>query len=695
MTQFTVSRTIRARSSIGRSLSARSIRLLLLLSVMAICRAPILEASNTLPTDLTALSLEDLMDISIYTASKHKQKISEAPASVTVVTRNEIIKYGYRTLADILESVNGFYTTYDRGYHYLGVRGFSRPGDFNTRLLLLINGHRMTENIFDSSLIGTEFLLDVDLIARVEIVRGPSSSLYGTSAFFAVVNVITKRGEDLGGVEISADAGSFGTYKGRFSYGHVFDNALEILISGSLYDSAGQGLYFKEFDDPETNHGLTSKDADQQQFQSAFLNVSYGALALQAGYVSRDKRLPTAAWETVFNGRTVLVDEQVFADLKYEAPLGEHSDVMARVSYSVYDYYGEYPFDYAEEEDDPPDLAINRDVAEGKWWLGEIKLSTDSIRRNKITLGTEWRLNTQQDQENYDQGWEDDPWLDDHRDSSIWALYLQDEIKIRDGILLNVGVRYDYYDTFGGKANPRIALIYQPFDETTIKVLYGKAFRAPNVYELYYNDGDDEDATQKGNADLRPEEITTYEVVAEQTLGKHFRGKVSLYHYKIDNLISEETDPDDELIVYENAHETEANGVEFELMAKLDGDIEGRARYSFSDAKDGKTGNWLTNSPRHMGKLNISFPVVSKKLFGGLELRYVGERKTLQGNISDAFLIANATLSSDRLFKGIEMSLSVYNLFDKRYGDPGSEENEQDIIEQDGRTFRIKFLYRF
>lgn len=179
---------------------------------MAICWAPILDASDTLPTDLTALSLEDLMDISIYTASKHKQKISEAPASVTVVTSNEIIKYGYRTLADILGSVNGFYTTYDRGYHYLGVRGFSRPGDFNTRLLLLINGHRMTENIYDSSLIGTGSLLDVDLIERVEIVRGPSSSLYGTNAFFAVVNIITKRAEDLGGVEISSDAGSFDTY---------------------------------------------------------------------------------------------------------------------------------------------------------------------------------------------------------------------------------------------------------------------------------------------------------------------------------------------------------------------------------------------------------------------------------------------------------------------------------------------------
>ncbi|MEE8399281.1 MAG: Plug domain-containing protein, partial [Desulfobacterales bacterium] len=174
MIMINVISNVHARPSIGPSLSVRVIGLLLVLSVTIICWAPTLEAADRLPADLTELSLEELMDMSIYTASKYKQKISEAPASVTVVTRSEIIKYGYRTLADILGSVNGFYTTYDRGYHYLGVRGFSRPGDFNTRLLLLINGHRMNENIFDASFIGTEFLLDVDLIERVEIVRGPS-----------------------------------------------------------------------------------------------------------------------------------------------------------------------------------------------------------------------------------------------------------------------------------------------------------------------------------------------------------------------------------------------------------------------------------------------------------------------------------------------------------------------------------------
>ena len=137
------------------------------------------------------------------------------------MTADEIKKFGYRTLGDILRSVRGFYVTYDRNYSYVGVRGFSRPSDYNTRLLLLIDGHRLNENLYDSVYVGTEAVLDVDLIERVEIIRGPSSSLYGSNAFFAVINIITKSGRDLQGVEGSAEAGSFHTYKGRLSAGRT------------------------------------------------------------------------------------------------------------------------------------------------------------------------------------------------------------------------------------------------------------------------------------------------------------------------------------------------------------------------------------------------------------------------------------------------------------------------------------------
>src|SRR5580692_6802382 len=123
--------------------------------------------------DLAEQSLTDLMNIKVYGAARYIQPASDAPVSVTVVTRDEIDKAGYRTLADILRSVRGFYISNDRLYSYVGVRGFSNPGDYNTRVLLMVDGHRLNDAIYEQAMVGTEFALDVDLIARVEIIRGP------------------------------------------------------------------------------------------------------------------------------------------------------------------------------------------------------------------------------------------------------------------------------------------------------------------------------------------------------------------------------------------------------------------------------------------------------------------------------------------------------------------------------------------
>ena len=187
-------------------------------------QAPEPEPEQKPATELSQLTLQELTELkidSVYGASRYTQKVTEAPASVTIITREEIRKYGHTTLADVLRSVRGFYVTYDRNYSYLGVRGFSRPGDYNARVLLLIDGHRLNDNIFGGALIGTEFPMDVDLIDRVEIIRGPSSSLYGTSAFFAVINVITRGADSTKGIEASGSLGTFDTRKGRLSYGRT------------------------------------------------------------------------------------------------------------------------------------------------------------------------------------------------------------------------------------------------------------------------------------------------------------------------------------------------------------------------------------------------------------------------------------------------------------------------------------------
>ncbi len=125
--------------------------------------------------DLTKLSLNELTKVhieTVYGASKFEQKVTRAPSSVTIVTADEIQKYGYHTLADLVKSVPGFYINYDRQDAYIGVRGVSRPSDYNSLLLTLVDGHRVNDNVYDGTYIDGEFTLDFDLIDRVEIIRG-------------------------------------------------------------------------------------------------------------------------------------------------------------------------------------------------------------------------------------------------------------------------------------------------------------------------------------------------------------------------------------------------------------------------------------------------------------------------------------------------------------------------------------------
>ena len=163
------------------------------------------------------------------------------------------------------------------------MRGFTSLGDYGSRTLLLIDGHRMNDPIFDTAAVGTEGLVDVDLIERVEFIRGPGSAIYGSNAFFAVINVVTRSGASVNGVEASVSGGSLETYSGRVTLGKKLANGLEYLFSATYYDSDGQDrLYYKEFDAPETNHGVASH-RDGDAFWSLLGKVSYGDFTLEGG----------------------------------------------------------------------------------------------------------------------------------------------------------------------------------------------------------------------------------------------------------------------------------------------------------------------------------------------------------------------------------------------------------------------------
>lgn len=637
--------------------------------------------------DVASMGIEELMQLkvtSVYGASRYLQKTKEAPSSVTILTNQDIRNYGWRTLAELLNSVRGFYTTYDRNYHYVGVRGFGRPADYNSRILMLVDGHKINDNIYFQAPIGTDFPIDLDLIDRVEIIRGPSSSLYGANAFFGVVNVLTKKGMDLKDVEVSGATGSFETYNGRMSYGyHNKEKQADFLLSGSYMESQGpRNLYFKEFDDPATNNGRVP-NRDQDQSRSLFAKSSLKDLTLVGAYQYRWKAIPNASYGTVFNNtETSSTDERAYLDLRYEKSFREGWDVLARVFYDYYYYSGHYLYDY-------PPRTLNKDTAYGQWAGTEIKATKMIQDKLKLTFGMEYTFNFQQDTGNYDL----DPYaryLDDRRDSSVWGAYFQGDYALTPRLILNAGLRYDYYSTFGGTANPRAAIIYNPFGKTNLKLIYGRAFRPPQDFELYYYS-----ETEKGNPGLKPETIQTYEVALEQQFSDVLSGLCSLYYYRIDNLISQTVVPHETVTTFENAKPIEAKGIELALNGNWPNGWKGRLSYTFQETYVQENGAELSNSPRHMIKLNLTAPIIKDKIFAGLEERYASSRKTLAGSATEAVWITNLTLFAPRIWKNLDFSASVYNLFDYAYGDPASEDFRQDQIPQDGRSFRIKLTYKF
>ncbi len=620
----------------------------------------------------------------VWSASKYQQKASEAPSYVSIVTAEDIRTYGYRNLAEIVGSVSGVYTTYNRNYHYIGARGFSRLGDLNTRVLLLTDGHRINDTIFQQALIGTDFPIDIDLIERVEITRGPGSCLYGTNAFFAVINVITRKGKAVNGIEMSAEAGAYESYKGRMTCGKRFSNDFEMLASGSLYTGQGKDhLYYSEYDDPATNYGIAdSRDGDRSS--QAFLSLSHKDFSLSAAYSTHKKEVPAASFDTAFNEDFYTVDERAYIEAAYSAQLNRWADLFATLYYDRYVYEGKYPYDW-ETAEGVPYILKNRDEDLSEWLGSEMRVNLNLGPKTRLTLGGEYLHSLHQNMFNYDEN-PYAPWLRESEKEDSWAFFIQSEIRITENLIFNGGIRYDRYESFGETFNPRVALIWHPVAGTALKAIYGTAFRAPNLYENYV-------VEDVSSPELDPEEIRTYEIIWEQEVAENFKFLISGFYYTIDGLISQ-VDYED-VWTYANLDNMEAKGMEIEVRGKLKNGISGLLSYTWQDVQDKESSEGLSNSPEHLIKGKICFPLWKDRISLSMEGNYMSDRDTARGQTADEHFVFNTGLAWKDVADGLSLSAHLYNLFDEKYADPVGEENVQDTIEQPGRTFRIKMTYAY
>src|SRR5690606_13319070 len=243
-----------------------------------------------------------------------------------------------------------------------------------------------------------------------------------------------------------------------------------------------------------------------------------------------------------------------------------------------------------------------------------------------------------------------------------FGVYAQDEWQISGRLTATLGLRFDHNDATGSAASPRTGLIWQATPATTVKALYGRAHRAPNAYELDYDDG----ATLVGNPALRGERIDTLELVSDHRVDHATTLRASLYQWDLKRLIVLGLHPASAIPQYQSGEDITARGAELSLDRTWDSGVRLRSSVSLQDVET-RDGAGLVNSPNVLGKANLSGMLPWGGIRASYELHYEAQRLTNDGSHLGGYTISNFALSRSIGRRGLDTSLAIYNLFDKHY----------------------------
>ena len=614
-------------------------------------------------------------------ASKYVQDLADAPGVVYLRTAGEIRAQGYRTLADVLESMPGVHLRYDRLYTHVGVRGINPPGDYAARLLVLIDGVRVNEAIYDSASLGREFPLDIGLIDRVEFIPGPGSALYGSNAVLGVVNVVTRNPSQLPGLNATFEAAGAGRRKLALTWGGDAGPA-RLLFGAAVERSGGRDLYFPEFDAPATHDGW-AMGQDGERNDKLFFKARWSDWTLAAQLSERSKRDPTGSYGTVFNARSDAADRYAFADLTYSHAYGELHQVFARIGVAKYSYWGYGVYD-ANGLAVPGESRSNAD-----WTAGELRYVWSGWADHRLLVGMEFQDNRRQALSSADLDPMPFVYSDLALHSTRYSVFANDEWQLLPSVRLNLGLRADRRLDGHGTLSPRFAARWDPTPAWTLKFQRGNAFREPNVSELHYSDG-----SQQANAVLRVESLASTEVAALWRPHRELELSLSVYELRIHDLINLVTLPDGTQ-QYFNLGSARTRGTQAEATWEPGAGLQWRASWSLQRAVDAATGQPLSDAPRALFKLWLTAPLPLPGTRIGANLQHVGERRTLGGATLPSHARLNLQLNHAPPGQRWSLGLGVVNLTNRRYADPAGPEHPQDTLAQDGREFVVRASWAF
>jgi iron complex outermembrane receptor protein len=632
------------------------------------------------------LDLKAALDKPISSANRRLQRLKEAPADATVLSGLELQELGYRTLGQALEGVLGFRTNRDRAYEGLGVRGLYVLGDQNTRVLILLDGHALNNPVeVGSSKVGEDFGIPLDFIERIEVIRGPASSLYGNNAFLGMVNVVTRIPPD----RFQGEAGLHGSSQG----GAALD-----FMGGGPTAGTRWNLFLSNLtrpgektDFPALGTGLQARDLDREDRRSAYLRAKGGIWSFAGFTLSRTQHLPTAPFYSQTGSPEAWYENRIsFGDLRFEPVIGPVETLLRLTAdrntfLSAYRYEGgRLPGTEGAFTESDPDRSTGLEL--------QVRVPLEKVY---LTAGYE----------NQWHRYEGDAGMPGARVQTrvghrVENAYFQFEWKVADAFDLVAGVqraewtvsaasradpvRTDFPRSVLIGATPRFSFIWRPTGLDIFKLLYGGGYRNPTIFERYYDDG----GSFAANPELRPERIETFQGIWSSIWTMGLRSQVAFAQSRWSRLI-QPADTGDGFQQFRNLGPS-IDGTALE--AELQGNWVGWSAYAQAGFYAWKQGG---SALANVANVQSSVRVVRRwqGLSASLELRHLGARSGLGGSAVPASTRLRFALRKE-LSRGW-LRFTVEDLGPRRRDLVARDYDPVTQIEWEGASARISALLRF
>jgi outer membrane receptor for ferrienterochelin and colicin len=526
-------------------------------------------------------------------------------------------------------------------------------------------------------------------------VRGPGSALYGTGAFFGVINLVTRDRDAPTHGEIATSTASASVGRARVTGQARFspDSGGWISVAGA--HGAGQNYFFQEYaSDVATGGNARGLDG----FQTGTINgrVWYKSLTLQWLLTSRDKTLPSGEFETVFGDpRTRFIDTRGLVELRFEPQVSSRLQLLSRVHANFYNFDDFLAYT-------PDDGGSATEAFRGQWAGLEQRAVYTPVEGLRITAGGELQRHFETQQTG--SSTVDGRYLNRNDPFTVGAAYLIGDVTPARVIKLSLGGRLDWFSNFGTSVNPRAAVIIRPYERGILKIMGGTAFRAPSVYEHYY-----EGPTQvPGGDQLKPERVMSGEAELTHRFTSTITGLVAGYANYVQDLI---VLGGDGTTMSPNQYVNSTNpiqtiGAEAEVRREWRNGLMVAANYAYQHSSylnnaSGALRN-VPNSPEHLGSVKAAAPVIGSQLVAMTRVTFQGPRYDKYDQATDppqnqtsAAVIWDFVLSGESSRYGLRYALGLYNAMDYRYTVPVSREFTQTSIVQSGRTVMLNTQVAF